>query len=312
MELSKKKCALCGMTFNEEDDVVFCPDCGAPHHRECWKVNGHCACEEFHGTGETPSFDAEIPEDETFEREYTDTQINEDFDGTSDSEDNINPEAVRGIIDDINNNRLENIEIAGIPADLFEAAIGKNQRYYIPRFMLLDKTENAKMWNFMAFLTPMAWAFYRKLYKVAAIFLALYLVLGAIMVVPFITSKEFAKSFAECYEEDVNFIVGIAGYSNNESGSKITEKQKNFIEVMEKLQTPEWFDILVFVGMFAIKTVFAFSSTKLYFKELIKKIKSPENSLMTRDVLKMHLYKKCGTAPLWIAVILGLFEFYYL
>ena len=29
-------CAKCGKPFTEDDDVVVCPDCGAPHHRSCY------------------------------------------------------------------------------------------------------------------------------------------------------------------------------------------------------------------------------------------------------------------------------------
>ena len=44
-------CAMCGEPFDEESDVVVCPECGAPHHRDCWKETGHCACEEKHAEG---------------------------------------------------------------------------------------------------------------------------------------------------------------------------------------------------------------------------------------------------------------------
>ncbi|MBR6741280.1 MAG: hypothetical protein IKL93_00900, partial [Clostridia bacterium] len=43
-------CALCHAILFPEDDVVYCPECGAPHHRECYNGINHCALEEFHGT----------------------------------------------------------------------------------------------------------------------------------------------------------------------------------------------------------------------------------------------------------------------
>ena len=43
-------CPACHRPFIEEDDIVVCPVCGAPHHRDCWNRLGHCACEESHGT----------------------------------------------------------------------------------------------------------------------------------------------------------------------------------------------------------------------------------------------------------------------
>ncbi|MBR5011657.1 MAG: hypothetical protein IKY12_03790, partial [Clostridia bacterium] len=45
-----KKCARCKAYLLDDEDVVFCPVCGAPHHRECWK--DECACADRHGTDE--------------------------------------------------------------------------------------------------------------------------------------------------------------------------------------------------------------------------------------------------------------------
>ena len=52
MSLQNRKlsCAVCRAYLFEEDDVVYCPECGAPHHRECYNSVGHCALEHFHGT----------------------------------------------------------------------------------------------------------------------------------------------------------------------------------------------------------------------------------------------------------------------
>lgn len=43
-------CPVCGEKFKETDDIVACPECGAPHHRECWKKEGHCHFQDTHGT----------------------------------------------------------------------------------------------------------------------------------------------------------------------------------------------------------------------------------------------------------------------
>lgn len=47
-----EKCPVCGKEFCRDDDIVVCPDCGTPHHRECYKQLGHCANEEKHGSFE--------------------------------------------------------------------------------------------------------------------------------------------------------------------------------------------------------------------------------------------------------------------
>ena len=47
-----KTCVYCEKVFTEDDDIVVCPDCGAPHHRSCYKELGHCALESKHNEKE--------------------------------------------------------------------------------------------------------------------------------------------------------------------------------------------------------------------------------------------------------------------
>ena len=47
---TKRVCSLCHAYLFEDDDVVCCPVCGAPHHRECYEQLGHCALEKDHVT----------------------------------------------------------------------------------------------------------------------------------------------------------------------------------------------------------------------------------------------------------------------
>ena len=44
-------CPVCKELLTEQDDVVVCPECGAPYHRACYKEAGRCLYEELHGTG---------------------------------------------------------------------------------------------------------------------------------------------------------------------------------------------------------------------------------------------------------------------
>ncbi len=43
-------CPVCKKPFTESDDIVTCPDCGAPHHRGCWQQENRCFYAELHGT----------------------------------------------------------------------------------------------------------------------------------------------------------------------------------------------------------------------------------------------------------------------
>jgi len=46
------RCPYCDKEFTESDHIVFCPDCGAPYHKECVKESGGCVLTLLHEKGE--------------------------------------------------------------------------------------------------------------------------------------------------------------------------------------------------------------------------------------------------------------------
>lgn len=44
-------CQGCGKPLRAEDDIVVCPVCATPQHRECWMESGHCVNEALHLEG---------------------------------------------------------------------------------------------------------------------------------------------------------------------------------------------------------------------------------------------------------------------
>ncbi|WP_028521042.1 RING finger protein [Ruminococcus flavefaciens] len=51
MDYIGEKCPVCNKIFTPDDDIVVCPECGTPHHRDCYAANGKCAHEEYHFIG---------------------------------------------------------------------------------------------------------------------------------------------------------------------------------------------------------------------------------------------------------------------
>ena len=49
MEFTEYKCPVCDKQFKKGDDIVVCRECGAPHHRKCYKKEGHCHFADKHG-----------------------------------------------------------------------------------------------------------------------------------------------------------------------------------------------------------------------------------------------------------------------
>lgn len=51
MDYIGEKCPVCNKEFTGDDDIVVCPECGAPHHRECYKLENKCAYADRHENG---------------------------------------------------------------------------------------------------------------------------------------------------------------------------------------------------------------------------------------------------------------------
>ena len=44
-------CPVCEQAFTDTDDIVVCPDCGAPYHRVCYEKLGQCIHRPAHAAG---------------------------------------------------------------------------------------------------------------------------------------------------------------------------------------------------------------------------------------------------------------------
>lgn len=49
MRYTNQICDGCGKPFEEDDDIVVCPECATPQHRECYNKNSACVNEHKHG-----------------------------------------------------------------------------------------------------------------------------------------------------------------------------------------------------------------------------------------------------------------------
>ncbi|MGN1402692.1 MAG: RING finger protein [Ruminococcus sp.] len=61
-------CFGCGKKLQDNDDVVVCPECGTPYHRECWAKNNKCINIELHQSGATWQSERKKEEEQKPER----------------------------------------------------------------------------------------------------------------------------------------------------------------------------------------------------------------------------------------------------
>ena len=65
MDFLEKQCPVCSMKFQKDDDIVVCPKCGAPYHRDCYDKNGKCIFPDLHRSKKSWSevYDTSKPDD---------------------------------------------------------------------------------------------------------------------------------------------------------------------------------------------------------------------------------------------------------
>ena len=211
-------CPVCGQPFAEKDDIVACPDCGAPHHRACWHQVGHCVFADTHGTDQQWSRDkAATADDEPAEKNRcprcgADNPPHAEFcghcggpleadDWTSADEANVGDSSPFVRYTEYSPFRAQAAASGGSsPADQpiegetagdLASVVGPQSAYYIPRFSKMAAGSRVS-WNWPAFLIPLYWLFYRKQYLPGA-FLLVFEVLHQIITV-YVTYTYFYES----------------------------------------------------------------------------------------------------------------------
>lgn len=179
MNFIGEKCVCCGNVFEEGDDIVVCPECGSPHHRECYKKENHCANSALHGTGE--KWHRTVTEEKKTEKirckncgfpnnppESENCVVcGANLDGTENT-DNLTPEQ-----EDINirNNTgfNPNEDMGGVTLKEVSMFVGTNTFYYIPVFKRMKDFGSKISFNFTCFVFPSFYFANRKMWLWAVI-----------------------------------------------------------------------------------------------------------------------------------------------
>lgn len=170
----EQECPICHRPFQKDDDVVVCPECGAPYHRNCWQSSGQCIFRDKHGTPEQwqpkPSRDDE------------DTVVCGNCGTVNSKGSDTCSKCGRKLESPENSPRPDNLSVSiakpngaskstAFSHETDTAAadkatfIGRNSEYYLPRFDLIERQNNRFSWNWCAAFFPVEWLLYRKMYK---------------------------------------------------------------------------------------------------------------------------------------------------
>ncbi len=213
LNIEGKKCPICNSYLFSEDDVVFCPTCGAPHHRDCYNTVGHCGLEDKHGTEE--QYDKK-------EAKTAQDKSEEDARNTGKEMPVICPHCKNELKQDMQvcpycgrprNARVFTFDALGgvnpatdlgqgVTAGEATRFVQVNTLRYIPKFLELKSRKVS--WNWAAFLFPEGWFLSRKMYKIGSFFAAV-IVAAEICLIPL--SLILYETQFQTYNEIIPYIL---------------------------------------------------------------------------------------------------------
>lgn len=284
LKIEGKKCPVCNGYLFDEDEIVWCPDCGAPHHKDCYKTVGHCGFFELHGSEELekmlspqePEPNKEIAETPNQEQPKVNVRCascGSVFPMEYDKCPNCSAEnmAKNGhfYMFDLLGGVKPNEDIGeGVTADKAKNFVAMSTNRYIPKFLAF-KRGRKHFFSWWSFFFPAENFALRKMYP-AAFFSGIVQTAGMLLLYP------------------LSLVL-------NQLGLEKTEDMYDYI--MQGMSQ----DVLVLFYLalagltilFLYRLISGFIFDKLYYKHTISKIKEIEETCETKEET-VHAYRKHG------------------
>ena len=296
------ECLSCGKKFESGDDIVVCPECGTPYHRECYLKEGKCINNELHENGQSWSkgssqeqsedsircirCGAENPADKIFcEKCGTPLLKNNEQDSVpfnnvnsenkgSDPQFNPNMGAQNGVF----GQQMvfdKNSELDGIKLDDYAKYVGPNPLGFLTNFIRFSKFGGKVSFNFCAMLFPSVYFLFRKMKGIGILLLTLCSVLQVPLMIE-------------------TLITGYAGVKFN---LPVDVKSQSFLMVANA-SNYLLLIIRILAGLFA---------NYIYFKQAKKNIIQIKNEESSDETVSAKIKAKGGTS-LGLGIIALLIE----
>lgn len=295
------ECIICNETFNDNDDIVVCPECGTPYHRECYLKENKCVNTKLHEENKSWSQNQDEQNNKAgkkcshcnlYNKEHAlicencgePLVDNLNFGNEKQNMNNANPSGNK-----YNNNfagfnfdpddkycGIDPEEAINEDVNFSDAVdfIGSNTPYYLINFKRMKETGKKISLNIICIFLPQFYFANRKMWlaSIATILLM------SILYVP-------SCIYTLAYLEESNIIT-------------------NSIDVQSRA-----FEMIVQLtnyAMMGIRVITCLFANWLYYRHMLKKIKTIKNNTTDKEQTKAKIQKSGGTSFFFILVALAI------
>lgn len=277
-----QKCPICEKDFNGEDDIVVCPLCGTPHHRDCYKKNGECGNFDKHNEGyRWAPLENGMPKTEPINEQpqkddnpvYSSQQApTTAFFGSGTNPLSLFPKEME--------NDVKTEEVAEF--------VQLNAFKYIQNFFYLKSKKSTFSWS--AFLLAPYWFFYRKLHKIGAILIAIMVASSVIFSLPSASDK----LSNDLYDMLVQYQDVEQPETAEEEQELMAQYRSDFINVFKENVAGTVLLVSQLGVLLAIHLFAGFKANKLYYNHTLKNIRQIKTETQDENQQKLLYFKKGG------------------
>lgn len=310
MKYLNQKCTHCDKLFTKDDDVVVCPVCGTPQHRECYEEHNQCINQDKHAEGYVWSADNTSDTNSSHSHTTNDFTICSNC-GTKNSGDSFfckhcsAPLGVQKQGGYNHQNPQGNPDFQGMPFGASPFKINENEEIapgvkmgeaqkYVKNnslfFSLIFKRihdHNRSRFNFAAFIFSGGWFLFRKQY-----------LLGTILTVLF-------GLFTITYNVLYTPVYNMMEYYNIITESGVFYDQFAVLSTQEMAMCFLW--SFSYMARFILMIVSGFIANRCYYDHVVKKVRLAKQNFHTEAELKAHLSEVGGVNTVLGYILLAVY-----
>ncbi|MGN0620305.1 MAG: RING finger protein [Porcipelethomonas sp.] len=297
------ECLICKKKFSDDDDIVVCPECGTPYHRDCYLAKGECVNGKLHESGGSWKRESSSGTDDMSQDAEKDGEKICRMCGASNKAHSLICEKCGSPM--IGNNQEMGVdqrqyggcngngapygamnfnpddkfcgmnpdeEFEGVKLSEVSEFVGKNRYYYLPMFKRMKDTGKSVSFNFVCLFFPQLYFANRKMW----LFTVLTTLISFVLSVPTLMY----------YMADMN-LAGAAVSSMNFNGAVFVTASR-----------------LTYYLNIAFTVLMCLFANKLYYHHVLKKVRQLKNMSGGAGIPEESMQRYGGTSTAGIIMTL--------